>query len=311
MKQIHSFDELRQIKDTKVYALGTFDGIHRGHQRVIRKAVEEAASVNGVSIIITFEHHPLTILHPERVPKRLIQEDLLNTVIESLQVDYILRLPMTEALLNMCADEFLDALCKDTNVEAIVVGENFTFGAKGLGNPEYMKQVLADKAIQVLVEPLLPCDGLSTPISSTEIRKAIREGRLEDATHWLGRPFQFKGTVIKGDQRGRTLGFPTLNLLLPNEMATPPDGVYANRVCIDVIWYDGVVNVGDNPTFKNQYHRCEVHVFDFDQDIYGKEVIVQFISYLRGEVKFNNLQDLIDQMKVDEEQALAILANAQ
>ena len=310
MKQIHSFDELRQIKDTKVYALGTFDGIHRGHQRVIRKAVEEAASVNGVSIIITFEHHPLTILHPERVPKRLIQEDLLNTVIESLQVDYILRLPMTEALLNMRADEFLDALCKDTNVEAIVVGENFTFGAKGLGNPEYMKQVLADKGIQVLVEPLLPCDGLSTPISSTEIRKAIREGRLEDATHWLGRPFQFKGTVIKGDQRGRTLGFPTLNLLLPNEMATPPDGVYANRVCIDGIWDDGGGNVGDNPTFKNQYHRCEVHVFDFDQDIYGKEVIVQFISYLRGEVKFNNLQDLIDQMKVDEEQALAILAKA-
>ena len=310
MKQIHSFDELRQIKDTKVYALGTFDGIHRGHQRVIRKAVEEAASVNGVSIIITFEHHPLTILHPERVPKRLIQEDLLNTVIESLQVDYILRLPMTEALLNMRADEFLDALCKDTNVEAIVVGENFTFGAKGLGNPEYMKHVLADKAIQVLVQPLLPCDGLSTPISSTEIRKAIREGRLEDATHWLGRPFQFKGTVIKGDQRGRTLGFPTLNLLLTNEMATPPDGVYANRVCIDGIWYDGVGNVGDNPTFKNQYHRCEVHVFDFDQDIYGKEVIVQFISYLRGEVKFNNLQDLIDQMKVDEEQALAILAKA-
>ena len=311
MKQIHSFDELRQIKDTKVYALGTFDGIHRGHQRVIRKAVEEAASVNGVSIIITFENHPLTILHPERVPKRLIQEDIMNTVIESLQVDYILRLPMTEALLNMSADEFLDALCKDTNVEAIVVGENFTFGAKGLGNPEYMKQILADKAIQVLVQPLLPCDELSTPISSTEIRKAIREGRLEDATHWLGRPFQFKGTVIKGDQRGRTLGFPTLNLLLPNEMATPPDGVYANRVYIDGIWYDGVGNVGDNPTFKNQYHRCEVHVFDFDQDIYGKEVIVQFISYLRGEVKFNNLQDLIDQMKVDEEQALAILANAQ
>ena len=310
MKQIHSFDELRQIKDTKVYALGTFDGIHRGHQRVIRKAVEEAASVNGVSIIITFEHHPLTILHPERVPKRLIQEDILNTVIESLQVDYILRLPLTKALLNMRADEFLDALCKDTNVEAIVVGENFTFGAKGLGNPEYMKQILADKAIQVLVQPLLPCDELSTPISSTEIRKAIREGRLEDATHWLGRPFQFKGTVIKGDQRGRTLGFPTLNLLLPNEMATPPDGVYANRVCIDGIWYDGVGNVGDNPTFKNQYHRCEVHVFDFDQDIYGKEVIVQFISYLRGEVKFNNLQDLIDQMKVDEEQALAILAKA-
>ena len=310
MKQIHSFDELRQIKDTKVYALGTFDGIHRGHQRVIRKAVEEATSVNGVSIIITFEHHPLTILHPERVPKRVIQEEIMDTVLGELKVDYILRLPMTEALLKMTADEFLHDLCNDMNVEAIVIGENFTFGAKGLGNPEYMKKVVADKNIRVLVQPLLPCDGSSTPISSTEIRKAIHEGRLEDANHWLGRPFQFKGTVIKGDQRGRTLGFPTLNLLLPNEMATPPDGVYANRVCIGGIWYDGVGNIGDNPTFRNQYHRCEVHVFNFDQDIYGKEVIVQFISYIRKEVKFNNLQDLIDQMKVDEEQALAILANA-
>ena len=310
MKQLHSFDELRQIKDTNVYALGTFDGIHRGHQRVIRKAVEVAASVNGVSIIITFEHHPLTILHPERVPKRVIQEEVMDTVLDDLNVDYILRLPMNEELLQMSADEFLDALCTDMNVQAIVIGENFTFGAKGLGNPTYMKQALADKHIQVLVQPLLPCDALSTPISSTEIRKAIREGRLEDATHCLGRPFQFKGTVIKGDQRGRTLGFPTLNLLLPNEMATPPDGVYANRVCIDGIWYDGVGNIGDNPTFKNQYHRCEVHLFNFDQDIYGKTVLVQFISYIRGEVKFNNLQDLIDQMKVDEEQALAILANA-
>ena len=103
MKQIHSFDELRQIKDTKVYALGTFDGIHRGHQRVIRKAVEEATSVNGVSIIITFEHHPLTILHPDRVPKRVIQEEIMDTVLEELKVDYILRLPMTEALLKMIA----------------------------------------------------------------------------------------------------------------------------------------------------------------------------------------------------------------
>ena len=153
MKQLHSFDELRQIKDTKVYALGTFDGIHRGHQRVIRKAVEEAASVNGVSIIITFEHHPLTILHPERVPKRVIQEEVMDTVLDDLNVDYILRLPMNEELLQMSADEFLDALCTDMNVQAIVIGENFTFGAKGLGNPIYMKQALADTHLQVLVQP--------------------------------------------------------------------------------------------------------------------------------------------------------------
>ena len=110
MKQLHSFDELRQIKDTKVYALGTFDGIHRGHQRVIRKAVEEAASVNGVSIIITFEHHPLTILHPERVPKRVIQEEVMDTVLDDLNVDYILRLPMNEEHLKIHQHSFEVAL---------------------------------------------------------------------------------------------------------------------------------------------------------------------------------------------------------
>ena len=170
-----------------------------------------------------------------------------------------------------------------------------------------MRERLSAKGIHIIVEPLLSTE--EGPICSTNIRKAIEEGHMEQAATWLGRPYQFRGIVIKGDQRGRTLGFPTINFLLPNEMAIPPDGVYANRVCIDGIWYDGVGNIGDNPTFKNQYHRCEVHVFDFDQDVYGKEVTVQFISYIRGEVKFNNLQELIDQMKVDEETAIRILRN--
>lgn len=311
MKQLHSFDELRQIKDTKVYALGTFDGIHRGHQRVIHKAVDTAKKIQGVSVVITFAQHPLTILRPHRVPKRIIQENLMDAILCDLHVDYVLRLPLTESLLSMSAKEFLHTLCNQMNVAAIVIGENFTFGAKGLGNPDYIKHELSNTHIEVLVQSLLPCDGLTTPISSTEIRKAIESGRLEDATHWLGRPYQFRGQVIQGDQRGRTLGFPTLNLLLPNEMAIPPDGVYANRVWIDGKWYDGVGNIGDNPTFANQYHRCEVHVFNFNEDIYGQEVMVQFISYIRGEVKFNNLQDLIDQMKVDEETALDILSKLQ
>ena len=310
MKQIHSFDELRQIKDRKVYALGTFDGIHRGHQRVIYKAVQEAKSAQAVSIIVTFERHPLTILHPDRVPKLLVQQDVMDDILSSMDVDYVLRLPMTAGLLRVTAEEFLKILCKNMNVAAIVMGENFTFGAQGLGNPSYIQQSLGSTDIRVLVQPLLPCDSLEKSISSTEIRKAIQEGRMEDATKWLGRPYQFKGTVIKGDQRGRTLGFPTLNLLLPDEMAIPPDGVYANRVCIDEKWYNGVGNIGDNPTFKNQYHRCEVHVFDFDQDVCGQSVIVQFIAYIRSEVKFSHLQDLIDQMKVDEEKALRILTDA-
>ncbi|WP_295227074.1 bifunctional riboflavin kinase/FAD synthetase [Veillonella sp.] len=307
MKHLHSFDELRQINRKIVYALGTFDGVHRGHQRVIGNAIAEAKAHDAVTVLVTFSAHPMTILRPGDVPKRVLSADIMDEILESLKVDYILRLPMNLDIFNMSPDEFLDALCGDIDVVGIAIGTNFTFGAKGAGNPQLMRERLSAKGIHIIVEPLLSTE--EGPICSTNIRKAIEEGHMEQATAWLGRPYQFRGIVIKGDQRGRTLGFPTINFLLPNEMAIPPDGVYANRVCIDGIWYDGVGNIGDNPTFKNQYHRCEVHVFDFDQDVYGKEVTVQFISYIRSEVKFNNLQELIDQMKVDEETAIRILRN--
>lgn len=307
MKHLHSFDELRQINRKIVYALGTFDGVHCGHQRVISNAIAEARAHDAVTVVVTFSEHPLTILCPEAVPKRVLSSDIMDEILESLKVDYILRLPMNLDIFNMSPDEFLDALCYNIDVVGIAIGTNFTFGAKGVGNPKLMRERLCEKGIHIIVEPLLSTK--EGPICSTNIRKAIEKGHMEQATAWLGRPYQFRGIVIKGDQRGRTLGFPTINFLLPNEMAIPPDGVYANRVCIDGIWYDGVGNIGDNPTFKNQYHRCEVHVFDFDQDVYGKEVTVQFISYIRGEVKFNNLQELIDQMKIDEETAIRILRN--
>lgn len=305
MKQLHSFDELSIIQDKIVYALGTFDGLHRGHQRVIQRAIEAANTHNGVTVLVTFDAHPKTVLCPDKVPKRLLSTSIMDDILVKMGIDYLLRLPMSEELMSMSPQSFLDALTDHLDVIAMAVGTNFTFGAKGAGTPAVMVDLLASKGIEVLVESLLPTE--EGPVSSTAIRKAIEEGRMEEAAEWLGRPYQFKGIVIKGDQRGRTLGFPTVNLLLPNEMATPPDGVYANRVCVDGKWYDGVGNIGDNPTFKNQYHRCEVHLFDFDQNIYGKEVTVQFISYLRGEIKFNQLEELIEQMKVDEAQALSIL----
>ncbi len=145
------------------------------------------------------------------------------------------------------------------------------------------------------------------PISSTRIRSYIQEGRLEEAEALLGRPYEFVGKVIVGDQRGRILGFPTLNFLFPKEMTLPPDGVYVNRVFLDGQWFDGVGNMGDNPTFENQYHRFEVHLFDFNRDVYGYEARVEFLSFLRGEEKFSNLDDLIAQMKIDEQQARAFL----
>lgn len=307
MNVLHSFQDLQQIDGKKVLALGTFDGIHVGHQQVIQTALSLANCERAVMVLVTFEAHPLSLLRPHNVPPALSHAPITDTVLDDLGVHNVLRLPMTPELLQMSASEFLQALCNKQQVVGIVVGENFTFGAGGKGTPDYMRDYLSATGVQVITEPLLHHALLHGPVSSTAIRQAVKEGRMEDVTLLLGRPYQFKGTVIKGDQRGRTLGFPTLNFLLPPSMAVPPDGVYANRVYIDGQWYDGVGNIGDNPTFVNQYHRCEVHVFGFDRNVYGEEVIVQFISYLRGEQVFSSLQDLIDQMQLDTKRAVMAL----
>ena len=306
MKVIHSFEELQAIEETMTYALGNFDGLHRGHQSIIDEAVKQAHSQGGVSLVITFDGHPLTLLAPGKAPKCITGQEDWCQLLEQSGVDSVLALTVTREVLSMPAPDFVKAITAHNKVQAIVVGKNFTFGAKGAGNPDLLAELLRGTSVQVLVKDLLQDKGEKT-ISSTAIRQAIQQGHMEEAEAMLGRPFQFKGQVILGDQRGRTLGFPTMNFRLPDWLVVPPDGVYVNRVCIGGQWYGGVGNVGDNPTFTNQYHRCEVHVFDFNQDVYGQEVTVQFLHYIRGEVKFDSLDALMEQMNQDEEEARRIL----
>lgn len=307
MRVLHSIADLQEINKKIVYALGTFDGLHKGHQSVISRAVDLAKKEGAVSVLFTFDKHPLAVLAPDRVPKTVLERQDMASFVEDLGVDYIFEYPVSQETLGLSAEAFLESLTDSLEVKGFVMGDNFTFGDKGLGNPAFLQAWAQARNITVKVEPLL-CDASKHVISSTMIRQAVQEGRMEEALHMLGRPFQFKGQVIKGDQRGRTLGFPTLNLRIPDTLVVPPDGVYVNRVKIRGQWYGGVGNVGDNPTFTNQYHRCEVHVFDFKQDIYGDMVTVEFLHYIRGEVKFHSLDDLIEQMKQDETIARHILA---
>lgn len=307
MKILHSFEELHTVRGPIVYALGTFDGIHIGHQAVIDEAHRRAQAVNGCSIVITFDRHPLSLLNPEKAPSALLQHSHKMSALETHHVDYVLELPMTKDLLAMTADQFLLAIFEDLSVKAVVVGTNFTFGAKGLGTPEYM--VKAYPSIEVVTTPLIRYEWIDAPISSTVIRKAVQRGDMEMVRLLLGRPFAFTGTVIHGDQRGRTLGFPTVNFLFPPHMETPADGVYVNRIKVKDKWYGGVGNMGNNPTFENQYHRFEVHIFDFDDMIYGEEVTVEFLHFLRGEVRFDSLDSLIKQMELDKAKAKEFLEN--
>lgn len=220
--------------------------------------------------------------------------------IEAVGIDGLVLLPMSEGLLRESPEEFCQNLVTYIHPSVIVVGSNFTYGAKAAGNTDTMKAFMADYAIPVEALDLLERPGGTTPISSTVIRRLIQMGHMETAENLLGRPFALTGTIVPGDHRGRTIGFATANMLIPINMAIPPDGVYVTE-----LWWDGeghpaMTNIGDNPTFENQYRRIETHVLDWDKDLYGKNVSLRFRKRLRGEEVFASADDLIAQMKEDE-----------
>lgn len=307
MNVLHKISELDTIQGPIVYGMGTFDGIHLGHQSIVKEVCGSAKACDGVSVIVTFDAHPFTILQPKQMPPRLLQREERYALLETMGVDYVLELPMTQELVTQSGEEFIHGLCANRQVPKIVVGTNFKFGYQGLGNAQLIRELYP--SIEVHDQELVRYDWIDAPISSTAIRSSILRGDIELANKMLGRPYRFTGTVVKGDQRGRTLGFPTLNFHFPDEMATPADGVYVNQVYIGGKWYGAVGNMGDNPTFTNQYHRFETHLFDFSADVYGEVATVEFLAFIRGEVKFDSLQALIDQMDRDKAFALEHLHN--
>ncbi|WP_306536897.1 bifunctional riboflavin kinase/FAD synthetase [Megasphaera sp.] len=299
MEIFHSFQEITGFTGA-VVALGTFDGIHKGHQMVMKTAIKRAAAGDVKTMVVTFTAHPMSVLCPEKEPLRLATIGQKAEYIEDVGIDGLVLLPMSEGLLRESPEEFCQNLVTYIHPSVIVVGSNFTYGAKAAGNTDTMKAFMADYNIPVEALTLLERPGGTTPISSTVIRRLIQMGHMETAENLLGRPFALTGTIVPGDHRGRTIGFATANMLIPINMAIPPDGVYVTE-----LWWDGeghpaMTNIGDNPTFENQYRRIETHVLDWDKDLYGKNVSLRFRKRLRGEEVFASADDLIAQMKEDE-----------
>ena len=299
MEIFHSFQEITGFTGA-VVALGTFDGIHKGHQMVMKTAIKRAAAGGVKTMVVTFTAHPMSVLCPETEPLRLATIGQKAEYIEDVGIDGLVLLPMSEGLLRESPEEFCQNLVTYIHPSVIVVGSNFTYGAKAAGNTDTMKAFMADYDIPVEALTLLERPGGTTPISSTVIRRLIQMGHMETAENLLGRPFALTGTIVPGDHRGRTIGFATANMLIPINMAIPPDGVYVTE-----LWWDGeghpaMTNIGDNPTFENQYRRIETHVLDWDKDLYGKNVSLRFRKRLRGEEVFASAEDLIAQMKEDE-----------
>ena len=297
--------ELSQLKDKYAnicIALGTFDGVHRGHQQVIGAAVARAREIGGTSLVFTFSNHPLSVVAPERCPVRLMSNEEKQIVMRDLGVDVLVNIPFTKEVLSIGAEDFIRMLIEAYEPKFVVVGPNYTFGYKNQGNSELLKEFGKKYGFEVKIhEAVCDTDDL---ISSTLIRGYINDGNVEKTADLLGRDFRLTSTVVHGDERGRTIGFPTANLDLPPEAAVPNNGVYAVRaITADGVTHSAVANIGTNPTFDGIYRHIEVHILDFAADIYGQELTIEFLAKLRKEQKFSGIEALVNQLHQDVETA--------
>jgi len=273
-------------------AIGTFDGVHRGHQAVIE----------GADTVLTFDPHPLEILHPAALPKLIMPFGVKRDVIEGLGVGELVVIPFDREFATVTAEDFVEqVLIERLGAEWVSVGENFRFGAKAQGDPAMLA---ARSEFETRVVPLVEVDGET--VSSTRIRALVAAGDMEGARHCLGAPFMVEGTVVEGDQRGRELGFPTANLIPDDRLAIPGHGVYA-------AFANGVpaaVNVGVRPTFDSgRGVLIETYLIDRDEDLYGITLRVAFVQRLRGEKRFASVEELIAQMRIDVEEAKLVCAS--
>lgn len=273
-------------------AIGTFDGVHRGHQAVIE----------GADTVLTFDPHPLEVIHPAALPKLIMPFGVKRDVIEGLGVRELVVIPFDQEFAMLSAEQFIErVLIERLGAERVSVGENFRFGAKAKGDPAMLA---ARTEFETRVVPLVEVDGET--VSSTRIRALVAAGDMEGARHCLGAPFMVEGTVVEGDQRGRELGFPTANIVPDDSLLIPGHGVFA-------AFADGVpaaVNVGVRPTFESgRGVLIETYLIDRDGDLYGRTLRVAFVERLRGEKRFPSVEELIAQMRIDVEDAKRVCAS--
>ena len=290
-----------------VIALGMFDGVHIGHASIIRRAVELAKSIGGTSMVFTFSNHPLSILAPENQPLAIGNRSLRRKLVEEIGIDVLIDIPFTKELSRRSPDEFLQLLKDKFTPSIVVTGPNYTFGRFGKGNGRMLLRESEAYGFRAEVCPAITVNRKT--VSSTRIRALIKDGELDSANELLGRPFTYVSTVVHGDRRGRKLGFPTANLEIAEGRAMLPNGAYAVRVSIDDKNYCGIANVGNNPTFGAVKRRLEVYIDQFNGDLYGRELGVEFLKTLRAEQTFSSATELAAQLRADLERAQKIFSN--
>jgi riboflavin kinase / FMN adenylyltransferase len=314
MKTYRSMGELPLGGARRVVAIGTFDGVHLGHQAILGRALELAHARGLAAMAITFEPHPIAVLRPELRTTVLTTAALKAQLIERLGLDELLFLPFSRAFARIRADRFVDMIgSPPISAEAAVVGDNFRFGYQGAGTALGMAQYGRARGLQVSSpDTVASPDG--KPISSTRIRRLIADGRIDEVVALLGRPHVLEGVVVHGEQRGRAMGLPTANLELSAETAIPGRGVYAGRAIVAGRRYPAAVNVGFAPTFRETSDRgpvrIEAFLIDYEgPDIYDTTLRLEFLARLRDERRFDSPTELVVQIRADVERTRGIAQN--
>lgn len=292
-------DIIMDNKDSENYvALGSFDGLHSGHLSLVKKTVQVAKEKKGKSMVFTYKNHPKTLVKPESAPKLIMDLETKLKYLEEENVDIVVLRSFTKEFMSVSAEDFIKLLCVDYNVKGIIVGFNFRFGYKNLGDVKLLEDLQGKYGYKLYVMEPYTYNG--DVISSTRIRKSILEGDVKEASKMLSKPYLIKGKVIHGKKLGRTIGFPTANLEFDSKIIIPDKGVYYTNVEYNNKTYKGITSVGYNPTVNGQQLTIETYILDFDDTIYGQELKVYFIERIREEIKFNSLDELVEQIKKDE-----------
>ncbi|WP_300348063.1 bifunctional riboflavin kinase/FAD synthetase [Clostridium sp.] len=283
-------DFKRVVQKQTYVALGSFDGIHKGHLALINKSIELAKKNDSLSMVYTFKNHPRTLINKGGAPKLIINLEEKTEMLQYLGVDLSVFVEFTKKFMSLEPEEFINNLIKEYNVKGIVVGFNYRFGYKNKGDVNFLKELVLSKGVELyIIDPFTYKDDV---VSSTRIRNAVLEGRMYEAYNMLGRYFSLKGEVVGGKRIGRTIDFPTANIDINKKIVLPKIGVYYTNVELNGEVYKGITSVGNNPTVNGKNITVETHILDFDEDIYGKEIKLYFISKIRDEKKFNSLEEL-------------------
>jgi riboflavin kinase / FMN adenylyltransferase len=289
--------------------IGTFDGVHRGHQEIIRQLTDGAHAKNVPAVVLTFDPHPVAVLRPDRAPLALTSADERAVLLGQLGVNLVITHPFTQEVATLSARDFLTRIKEHLRFTQFWVGYDFAMGRNREGTIPVLRELGEELGYQLHVVEPVDIDGKT--VSSSKIRMLLTEGNVQEASVLLGRPYQLAGPVIEGAKRGRTIGIPTANLAVDEKRAIPARGVYVCRALVNGSRVDAVTNIGLRPTFENGPVRpsVEAHLLNFSSDLYGQVIQLEFLTRLRDEQKFSGVEALVQQIQLDIAEAKEFLGN--